>query len=66
MDACGYRLNGDIDCWKKVKSISEKELEQPVRSAVAANGEELDIVGQCEVTMPIGNFSCCYPVLALG
>ena len=34
-----------------------------MRSVVVANGEELDIAGQCEVIMSIGNFSCCYPVL---
>ena len=43
-------------------SISGKELKQPVRSVVVANGEELDIAGQCDVTISIGNFSCCYPV----
>ena len=51
------------DCWREITSISGKELKQPVRSVVVANGEELDIAGQCEVTMSIGNRSCCYPVL---
>ena len=51
------------DCWREITPISGKELKQPVRSVVVANGEELDIAGQCEVTMSIGNFSCCYPVL---
>ena len=51
------------DCWREVTSISGKELKQPVRSVVVANGEELDTAGQCEVTMSIGNFSFCYPVL---
>ena len=50
------------DCWRKMTSIIRKELKQPVRSVVVANGEELDIAGQCEITMSIGNFSCCYPV----
>ena len=34
-----------------------------MRSVVVANSEELDIAGQCEVTMSIRNFSCYYPVL---
>ena len=50
---------GDIasrkDCWREITSISGKEMKQPVRL--------LDIAGQCEVTMSIGNFSSCYPVL---
>ena len=48
------------DCWREITSISGKELKQPVRLVVV---EELDIAGQCEVTMSIGNFSSCYPVL---
>ena len=47
------------DCWKEMTSISGKELKQPVRSVVVVNGEELDIAGQCEVTMSIGNLSFC-------
>ena len=43
-------------------SMSEKQLKQLVRSVVVANGEELDMAEQCEVTVSIGNFSCCYPV----
>ena len=46
------------DCWREITSISGKELKQPVRSVVV---EELDIAGQWEVTMSIGNFSSCYP-----
>ena len=33
------------DCWREITSISGKELKQPVRSVVVANGEELDIAG---------------------
>ena len=42
------------DTWKRARESHQLQLLPPVRSVVAANGEDLDLLGQSEVTLGIG------------
>ena len=51
------------DVWRRSQESHQLQLQLPIRSVVAANGEELDLLGQSEVTLGIGGLAVKHLVL---
>ena len=51
------------DSWKRDRESRQLQLHLPVHSVVAANGENLDLLGQSEVTLRIGGLVEKYMIL---
>ena len=51
------------DVWKEATELPVDLLTPPVRPIVAANGGELDLLGQDELQLQVGNLQVQFPVL---
>ena len=45
------------DVWRRLQESNQHQLQLPIRSVVAANGDQLDLLGQSEVTLGIGGLA---------